>query len=42
MGEKKDGSASHPLWNNSYVCYLSLLMSAKVDMMVSLYLDDNV
>ena len=42
MGEKKDKSASHPLWNNSYVCYLTLLVSAKVDRIVSLYLHDNV
>ena len=41
-GRKKEGSASHPLWNNSCVCYLTLLMSAKVDRMVSLYSDDNV
>ena len=40
--EEKDGSASHPLWNNSCVYYLTLLMSAKVDWNVSLYLDDNV
>ena len=40
--EEKGGSASHPLWNNSYVCYLTLLLSAKADRMVSLYLGDNV
>ena len=40
--EKNDGSASHPLWNNSCVCYLTLLMSAKVDRMVSINLDENV
>ena len=40
--EEKDGSASDPLRNNSCVCYLTLLMSAKVNRMVSLYLDDNV
>ena len=42
MGEKKDKSASHPLWNNSYVRYLTLLVSAKVDRIDSLYLHDNV
>ena len=36
--EERDGFVSHPPWNNSCVCYLTLLMSAEVDRMVSLKL----
>ena len=41
-GKEEKESASHPLWNNPCVCHLTLLMSTKVDRMVSLYLNDNV